>query len=227
MRVAKWRQTVYNKLVLLLLNYTLSRYILITIHTSLFYFRYLCEIGGRHIANYISLNMLAIIISIICSRFHFAGSMIFICLILLRLDFAVLNMTRFYKKYPIIFHKNFPQVKLNTRGMWTQASKIVSETVTNPQVQAVGIAVIGALAWKVLDVYDTGTQKDISEADRDAENKRSQMDRDAENKRANDNRLEENRRMAFDKITSTGFSELSLEQQDIVKSTAHTGEIKL
>lgn len=50
--------------------------------------------------------------------------------------------------------------------MWSRASQVVTEAITNPQVQAVGVAVAGALAWKALDVHEIHTQKEIAEADR-------------------------------------------------------------
>jgi hypothetical protein len=32
--------------------------------------------------------------------------------------------------------------------MWTSAKQIVQEAATNPQVQGIAIAVVGAVAWK-------------------------------------------------------------------------------
>lgn len=79
-------------------------------------------------------------------------------------------MLRFYKKYPETLHRIYnPQQQ---REMWTQASKIAQEAASNPQVQAVAVGVMGALAWKVLDIHDVHTQQQIAEADRIAENQR-------------------------------------------------------
>lgn len=111
------QQNIYDKITLYLLNYGITRFIIINIHKSLYYFRYFCIRDGDFIEKYMSLNMLVLIMSIIASRLHFAGSLIICYLLFIRLDFAVLFMLRFYKGHMEIFKKNFPQAySLQKRG---------------------------------------------------------------------------------------------------------------
>lgn len=179
-RYALWHQNLYNKVLLYLLEVKVTSFIIIKIHTMLFYFRYYCVKAGAFVEQYMSLNMAALIIATICSRLHVAGTMIIFCLLFIRLESAVMQMLRFYKQYPFIFDRNFPKAKTNTKGMWTSAQRVAKEAASNPQVQAVGVAVIGALSWKALDVYDTQAQKEISEADRLAETARHKESLEAE-----------------------------------------------
>ena len=75
--------------------------------------------------------------------------------------------------------------------------KIAQEAASNPHVQAVGVAVAGALAWKVLDVYDTQANKEISAEDREAENMRHKEEmamRERELEEARLTRIDENMR---------------------------------
>lgn len=74
-------------------------------HIALLYFKYSCERAGLFIERFINLNTFALLVSMICSRYHVAGYMIIACLIFIRLDFAVLAMCRFYKKRPEIMYK--------------------------------------------------------------------------------------------------------------------------
>lgn len=122
-----------------------------------------------------------LIISIIMSRLHIAGYLIIFCLLFFRLDFSVLSMLRFYKKYPERLNQIYhPQQQ---REMWTQAGKIVQEAASNPQVQTVAVGVMGALAWKVLDIHDVHTQQEIATTDGISKEKIAEADRIAENKR--------------------------------------------
>jgi len=106
------------------------------------------------------------------------------CLLFLRLDFGVVSVAKFYKKNPSVSQKNFPRLSdPNRRGMWSKAGKIVTEAATNPQVQAIAIGVTGALAWKVLEVYDTQTQKEIADADRVEQSKQHKETLEAESQR--------------------------------------------
>lgn len=180
LKYTTWRQRLYDKTMILLLANNITGFIIIKVHTMLLYFRYYCQKIGDSIEHYIGLNTVALLVSMICSRLHVAGTMIIFCLLFIRLDFAVLEMLRFYKRNPTILDRNFPQIKANTRGMWSKAQKIITEAATNPQVQAVSVAVVGALAWKTLDVYDTQAQKEIAEADRLAETLRQKEAIEAE-----------------------------------------------
>lgn len=238
-RYRLWCQSLYDKVMLYCLEVSVLRYLIISYHIFLFYFRYGAELLGAKIERYISLSNFALTLSIICSRLHTSGYMLLFCLLFIRIDFQVLNMARFYKQHPIVFKKNFPQAfpPRNTRGVWSKAQKIVVEAATNPQMQAVSVAVVGALAWKCLDVYDTQTTKEIanqdriaenarSEADRIAENTRSEADRNAENARSEADRIAENKRLAFDKMCSPEFHELSAEQKEALDHTVKTGRLK-
>lgn len=212
-----WRdycQDLYNKATLSLLNIFPFSILLRFFHLFLFYFRIYTEMMGHFIDKYISLNMFALIVSLIMSRLHIAGYLISFCLLIIHLDFWVLSMARFYKKYPEKL------VSLNIkRHMWSQATKIVQEASTNPQVQAVGVAVAGALAWKVLDVYDTQTSKEIADADRSASKEIADADREAENARHAADREAENARHA---------AELRLREAELEQSRlAHMEEMAM
>jgi hypothetical protein len=245
----EWRQHSYNITIIFLLKNKVTGFLVKKYHLLLLYFRFICRQGGEYIEKYISLNMLALIISMICSRLHIAAYLIIVCLFLLRAEYAVVAMLRFYKKNPSIFDLNFPQTKLQTRGMWSRASKEIIEAATNPQVQTVAVAVAGALAWKALDVYDTLKEKEIADADRTAEDIRHKEALQAEDIRHKEtlqaedarhketlqaesdqkqkDRQEENKRAAFDKMISVQYDALSEEQKDQVKHAITTGEIKL
>lgn len=167
-KIIIFRQKIYDNITLSLLQIKIIKPLVLSYHKGLFYFRYFCERAGCFVEHYVALNTFALLLSIICSRLHIAGYMIVACLILIRLDFTV-AMLRFYKPRMELAIAHFPQLnQLNRCGMWTSAFKALGEAASNPQVQAVGVAVTGALAWKALDVYDTLKQADIAQADRDA-----------------------------------------------------------
>jgi hypothetical protein len=157
-------QSIYDMIILKFYSFSTLRALVIAWHTFLFYFRFYALQLGAFIEIYIPLNVFAICISVIASRLHFAGYLITACMLFVQLDFAVVNMLRFYKKYPVIFHTSFPLVTIAKRGMWSHAAKTVGEAASNPQVQAVGAAVAGALAWKALDVYETSKAAITAEA---------------------------------------------------------------
>lgn len=178
-----FQQKLYDNITLYFLRIPMIRPIILLYHKSLFYFRYKCQQIGQYIEYRMPLSTFAVLLSIICSRLHIAGYMIMVCLILIKLDFTVVSMLRFYKPRLDLLETNFPQIgqknHLHKRNMWTSAFKVVGEAASNPQVQAVGVAVAGALAWKALDAYDTQTQKEIGDADREAMAIQAQADRDA------------------------------------------------
>lgn len=75
--------------------------------------------------------------------------------------------------------------------MWTSAKQIVQEAATNPQVQGIAIAVVGAVAWKTLDVYDTVKNMAMTELEIEANAKQAELDREAEAvQRQNDRDIE-------------------------------------
>ena len=169
-KLVEYRQNVYDNITIWLLKIPVINQTIILYHIALFYFRYGCEEVGAFIERFMNLSTFAVLLSMFCSRYHIAGYMIIGCLIFIRLDFAVVAMLRFYKKRPEIMYKNFPQLnQVPRRGMWSKVSHAVAEAITNPQVQAVGAAVAGALAWKAMDVHEIHVQKEIAEADRVAE----------------------------------------------------------
>lgn len=118
------------------------------------------------------------------SKLHIAKYLIIFSLIFIRVDFSVLSMLRFYKKYPEKLYLLYPAHK---RYMWSKAA-------SNPQIQAIAVGVTGAVAWKALDVWDIQTQKEIANDDRVAENTRNEQTITAENKRHEQTIAAENKR---------------------------------
>lgn len=96
------------------------------------------------------------------------------------MDFAVLYMSRFYKKHPELLIELY---KNNKRQMWSRAAQIAQEAASNPQIQTAATLVTGAVAWKAIDVWDSYKQEAIAEKDREAENLRHAANIEAENKR--------------------------------------------
>lgn len=159
-KYAAFRQNLYNKITIKLLEIKGINPIIQHWHKFLFAFRIYSIKIGNSIENYISLNMVFLIASIIMSRLHLAGYFIIFCLLFFRLDFSVLYLARFYKTYPKLLDELY---SIQKRHMWSSATKVVQEAASNPQVQAITVGVMGALAWKALDVHDVHIQKEISE----------------------------------------------------------------
>lgn len=202
-----FRQNMYNKFcTFILLKYPFN-ILLKLCHRFLFIFRMLSLSLGNYIEKYISLNMLALSLSIIMSRINIAGYLIIFCLLFIRLDFAVLNMLRFYKKYP-----EHLTILYNKRTMWTNTAKIIQEASTNPQVQAMGFAVAGAVAWKCLDVYDTLKEEGIAEVARAAENVRH-----AEEMQMRHEELDEARLARHDE-NARHAEEMQMRREELTKS---------
>ena len=210
-------QSIYNKIIFKVYSITSLRVPIIYYHTFLFYFRYYSIMFGLFVEKYISLNMLAIVVSIILSRLHLAGYLIMGCLLFIQLDFAVLNMLRFFKKYPEVLHTHFPQIRVARRGMWTQAARTINEAASNPQVQAMGVAVAGALVWKAIDVYDTHKAGIIAEADRVAEAAQREADRVAEAAQREADRVAEAVQREADRIAEAAQNEANR----IAEATQH------
>jgi len=237
--LAEKRQHLYDKCCLFMLEIPGLRSLLIYYHTTLFYFRYLSELLGDKIKQYISLNTFALIISMVASRLHVIPVMLIFCLIFIRLDFALLSACHFYKKYPLMLSRSFPQIHQPIkRQMWTRVSQIVTEAATNPQVQSVAVAVTGALVWKGIDVYDTLKQEEIATADREANAQQAELTRQAEATQAElsrqaeaiereKDRETETKRLAFDKLSSPEYHRLSEEQKARIEHAAKTGQISI
>ena len=239
---------IYDSITLSLLKIPVIKQGVIVYHIGLLYFRYQCERIGLFIERFINLNTFALILSFLCSRFHVSGYMIIACLLFIRIDFAVLAMCRFYKERPEIMYNNFPKInQIHRRDMWSKTTKIITEAATNPQVQAVGVAVTGALAWKALDIHDTYIQKEVAEADRvaaatlqeqalqaekdrqdaalAAEKDRQDAALKAETVERDKDRVEENKRKAFEIMSSVEYSQLTEEQKERVVETLKTGNL--
>jgi hypothetical protein len=104
-------------------------------------------------------------------------------------------MCRFYKKHPNQLLNHFPGAHISKRGMWKVGMQIIEEAGTNPKVQAVGVAVAGAVAWKALDVYEMLKQEGTSALDREALIEEGRKDRQAEaEQRERDRQLETEQR---------------------------------
>lgn len=198
-RYACWKQKWYNQLTLRLLDNKFLAPFVKCFHLSLLYFRYYSIVFITFLEQFISLNAFAIIVSVICSRLHVAGYLIVFCLIFLRVDLAVIPMCLFYKQYPNQLLKHFPGATVIKRGMWRASLKIIEEASSNPKVQAVGVAVAGAVAWKALDVYDTLKQEDIAALDREASERQAAADREVTERQAAADREAAERQAAADR----------------------------
>lgn len=204
-----FRQQIYDKLTLYILETKYIGTYFRFYHQFLFFFRIQTSKIFFFIEKYISVNSFFLILALILSRLHLAEYLIYFISIFIFIELKTLPMLRFYKKYPLHLVRLY---NTQQRHMWSQASKIAQEAASNPHVQGVAVAVGGALIWKALDVYDTQTQKEISEADRLAQKEISEADRaaqkeisDAEIKmrtleleEARQARMDENRRHAED-----------------------------
>jgi hypothetical protein len=179
-KYADFRQNLYNKITLKLLETPLINVIVKLWHRFLFAFRIYSVNICDYISQYISMNMLALIISIVFSRLHIAGYLIIFCLLFLRLDFGVLAMARFYKKYPDKLHNLYTNQK---RFMWSQVGKIAQEAASNPYVVTTATAVVGCVGWKALDVWEIHKESLMQDKDIAAENKRHAENIAAENQR--------------------------------------------
>lgn len=179
-KYANFRQNLFNKITLKLLQIPIINVVVKLWHRFLFAFRYYSVFLGDYISQYVSMNMVALITSIIFSRLDLAGYLIIFCLLFLRLDFGVLAIARFYKQYP---HKLQELYSNQKRHMWSQAAKIAQEVASNPYVQSAAVMTSGAVAWKALDVYDTYKESLMQDKDIAAENERNIQNINAENKR--------------------------------------------
>jgi hypothetical protein len=197
-KIGDIKQNMFNNFCIYCLNSLWLKPAIVTWHRFLFWFRISCIDLGLLIEKRISLNFLAFIISMACSRLQVAGYLIFFCLLFIRLDFAVLSMARFYKRYPKRLEALYDNNNIS-RSMWTRVSAIAQEAASNPQVQTISVAVAGALAWKALDVYDLIKTESIAEA----ENKRHEEEmamRKLELEEAKASRNDENRRHSEEMI---------------------------
>jgi hypothetical protein len=103
-RYSVFVQTIYDRICLFILN-TKFKPLLLLWYKFLFYFRASCY----HIHTYLGEQNflgLIIILSIILSKYYLNG-LLFIFFFVLRLEFAVLRMSKFYKNNPILFISHF------------------------------------------------------------------------------------------------------------------------
>lgn len=174
-----WRQWCYNMITLRLLENTFTAPFIRVYHLFLFCFRYYSISFISFVEQWIPISTFALGLSLLLSRLHLGLYVILFCLLFIRLDFGVVAMCLFYKQHPTQLVKHFPGVHTSKRGMWKAGAHFIEEAANNPKIQAVAVAVAGALAWKVLDVYDTGTQADIAASDREAAALQGDKDREA------------------------------------------------
>ena len=229
-RFACWKQKWYNKLTLRLLDNKFLAPFVKSFHLSLLYFRYFSIMFVDFIEQFMEINVFAIIVSIICSRLHVAGYMIVFCLIFLRVDLAVIPMCLFYKQYPNQLLKHFPGATVIKRGMWRAGLKIIEEASSNPKVQAVGVAVAGAVAWKALDVYDTVKQEDIATLDREASERQATLDREASERQTTADREATERQATADREAENtrhaNTLKVEIEQRELDRNAeAHQREL--
>lgn len=179
-KFSTFKQKIYDNITLSLLDNSSLAPFICFYHRFLFAFRIYSVDFFNFVERFVNLQVAAIIISLILSRLHFGGLLIIFCLVFLRLDFAVLSMARFYQKRPERL-KNLYHIQ--QRYMWSRVAKVAEEAASNPNVQTAATLVVGALAWKALDVYDTQAQKEMAEEDRIAQKEMAEENRIAENQR--------------------------------------------
>jgi hypothetical protein len=172
-----FRQNVYDRFTLYFLETKYISNYFQFYHKFLFFFRVQSSHFFFFVEKYIFFNHLVLILSLVLSRLHLAHYFILVISVFIFIELKTLPMLRFYKRYPskLGFLYNNQQ-----RHMWNQASKIAQEAASNPQVQGAIAAVGGLLVWKAMDVYDTQTQREISQADRIAQKEVSEADRIAQ-----------------------------------------------
>ena len=123
-------------------------------------------------------NTIALFISVVASRFHYGAFVIIFCLSILSLENQWQRISRFLRKNPIMFGKIFPQNQ-NPKRRMHRASKAVLDALENPTVQTAGTMVLGALAWKALDVYETSKAEVTAKADRESAERIAAADRES------------------------------------------------
>jgi hypothetical protein len=222
-KFSTFKQKIYDNMTLSLLdNPSLAPFISFY-HRFLFAFRIYSVDFCNFLERFVNLQVAAIIISLILSRLHFGGALIIFCLVFLRLDFAVLSMARFYQKRPERL-KNLYHIQ--QRYMWSRVVKVAEEAASNPNVQTAATLVVGALAWKTLDVYDTQAQKEIAEEDRIAQKEIAEQDRIAQKEIAEQDRIAENQRHADEiKMREAELTEAKESRKD--ENRRHQEDIEL
>jgi len=175
-----WVQSIYDLVLEKLLNHKITRPITKLYIGFLLMYRVICEIIGEKIPY---LPVIAIVISMVCSRLHVAGYLIIIGLIIIRLDYAYNKIAAYYRKYPIRLANDFPQTQIPNpknpirRYMWSKTTKIVVDAAQNPMVQATAVGISGAVAWKSLDYLEAGRNAESAKLDRESAEKLAEKTR--------------------------------------------------
>lgn len=243
-----WEQHVYNMFTLFCLKYFFTRKLVLYFHIFLLWFRFFCESSFAKLEKHMPIQVWALLVSFVFARLKLSGVMLVAYFIVLRLDYEVVKVARFYKTYPHLFLKHFPQAAVAShshRHMWTHAANTLKEAASNPNVQAAGTIVVGALAWKALDVYDTLKAGETADKDRVSTEESSRLDREkaaesahldrekaAESSRldrdsaAQSSRLDreaETKRWAFEQQALESFQSLPEDQKEKIIQGGRTG----
>jgi hypothetical protein len=187
----------YMSAVTFLLRYWFTSKPLIFWFQILMLFRYINYVLASKI-NPLHITYGMLFIALVMSRLHIAGYLIIAILIFSRLEWAYLKMALFYRNNMHLIPQHFPQFQDPKRVMWSRAGKVIvdgiEQTAKNPQAQAIGVAVAGAIGWKLLDVHDTHKNADIADKDRAAAVDTADKDRAAAVNTADKNRAAANDR---------------------------------
>lgn len=175
-----------------LLTSRLGRILFIPYIKLLFHFHYLWENLHKYVGTS-NMNTWALGIALILSRLHLGGFLILICLLILRLEMSFRRFAKYYQHDMTRLTRDFPYWYQDKRHM-RKATQAIAEALEDPKVQAVAIAVTGALAWKTLDVWDTYKAADIADKDREAAAIQADKDREAATIQADKDREAENAR---------------------------------
>lgn len=204
-----FKQNIYDSIINVMLSKSILKNIVICYHKFLFLFRIYSVKFFDYLDTFIPIKVLMIFISLFISKLGLASYLIIFAIIFISIDFRTLTMLRYYKKYPLQLN----HILFAKRDMWSSAQKIVQEAASNPQVQAVTAAVVGALAWKTLDVYDVSIQRDIANQDRESAEKLATQEREQVERMAAQEREQAEKIAAADRESAEKIQQQEIEMR--------------
>jgi F-type H+-transporting ATPase subunit a len=173
--VSNKKQDLYEKLIDILLEYSITRFLILNWFHCVIYFRVTSEwLHNEYLAtrnNY----LLGLVISGIASRLHIIPYIFIFIFFILRMEFSFQSVARYYKKRPGLLVQHFPNI--DKRYMWRRA---IEDAAKNPNVQTAATVAAGAVAWKALDVWNSHQENKRADKDREQDATQRQADRDAE-----------------------------------------------
>jgi hypothetical protein len=183
-----FRQNMYNKFCIFILNKNnILSSLIYYYHKILFMVSYKLEDFANFLSQYVTFPFIALALSITVSRLHFVEAMFFIIILILRINSSAIMVDRFYRQYPNYLTNHIIGPNINKRHM----KKVIQPILENPEAaKTVAVAVVGALAWKMMDIHDTYKNADIAAADREAAERTANADREAAERTANADREE-------------------------------------